>query len=409
MTVFQLTVVSGPDKGLTFTFQSGEKFQIGRSRGFANRLSDPAVSRVHCEIKAEADRTLLYNLSRKGTLVNGASAQECVLQPGDLIGIGGTALRYVAEPADASTVTPAKPRPSLAALVGRTLAHFEIESVIARGHTGFVFRARDRDSKATVALKVLRPELSQNAEEQRRFVRAMKTMLPVRHPNLVRIHAAGRTKSYCWMAMEYVEGESLTQVIQRLGVAGALDCRHAYRVGVHIASALEHAHGLGILHRNVTPRNILIRNSDQSAVLSDLMLAKALEGTLAEQVTGPGTLLGDEAYLAPERTREGAEVDARADLYGLGATLYALVTGRPPFAARTPQRLIALVRSAAVVPPTTYQLCIPALFEGMVLRLLAKTPDERHSSARELLQDLKRIGKFAGLSSSAGANDASAQ
>src|SRR5207244_901652 len=143
--------------------------------------------------------------------------------------------------------------------------------------------------------------------------------------------------------------------------------------------------------------NILLRDADKSAVLTDLMLAKALEGTLAEQITVPGTLLGDEAYLAPERTREGVPVDARADLYGLGATLYALVAGRPPFRADTPEELVARVRSAAVVPPTKFQLAIPALFEGMVLRLLAKVPDQRYPTATELLQDLQRVATYAGL------------
>jgi serine/threonine protein kinase len=397
MTAFQLVVITGPDKGQTFTFQPGEPFQLGRSQTTAHRLTDPTVSRLHCEIKTEDGEAVLYNHSAKGTLVNGQPADGCVLRPGDLIRLGGTALRCRVEPSEASTQnSPATDR-SLEGLVGQTLAHYDIESILAHGDTSCVFRARDQDTEESVALKILRPELSRHSEEQQRFVRAMKTMLPVCHPNLVRIHAAGKTRSYCWIAMEYVEGESLTQVIARLGVAGALDWRHAYRVALDVAQALEHAHGLGILHRNVTPRNILIRSQDKSAVLGDLMLAKALEGTLAQQVTGPGALLGDIAYLAPESTREEGSVDARADLYGLGATLYALLAGRPPFAADSPADLITQVRAAAVAPPTKYQLSIPGLFEGTVLKLLAKRPEERHASATELLRELKQVGKFSGV------------
>jgi serine/threonine protein kinase len=395
--MFQLIVTAGPDKGRTFTLQPGAKLSLGRSRSAAGRLSDPAVSRLHCEIEVEGEQTQLANRSDKGTLVNGEPVDECVLRPGDLVRIGATELRFAVDPSEASTQAPPAPPVSPEALVGRTLAHYEIESILARGDSSVVFKARDTDDDQTVALKVLRPESARNPEAKRRFVRAMKTMLPVRHPNLVAVYAAGKTKSFCWTAMEYVEGESLTAVIKRLGVAGALDWRHAYRVAGDIARALEHAHGLGILHRNVTPRNILIRSSDKSAVLGDLMLAKALEGTLAEQVTEPGALLGDVAYLAPERTYPDAKVDARADLYGLGATLYALLTGRPPFVAARPVDLVIQVRTAAVVPPKKSQLSIPDLFEGIVLKLLAKQPEDRHQSATELLANLRQLGKFTGM------------
>ena len=133
-----------------------------------------------------------------------------------------------------------------------------------------------------------------------RFVRAMKTVLPLRHPNLVTLYGAGKTGPYCWAAMEYVEGESMKQVIQRVGVAGMLDWRYGYRVAVHIARALDHAHGQTIIHRNVTPTNILFRTADKTAQLGDLMLAKALEGNLAQQITRPGELVGDVAYMSPE-------------------------------------------------------------------------------------------------------------
>ena len=115
----------------------------------------------------------------------------------------------------------------------------------------------------TVAFKVLQPEFSRNEEDMQRFIRGMKTALPLRHPNLITLYKAGKTGVYCWMAMEYVEGESMTQVIQRIGVAGMLDWRYGYRVAVHIARALEYAHGQSIIHRNVTPTNILLRTRRQ--------------------------------------------------------------------------------------------------------------------------------------------------
>jgi serine/threonine protein kinase len=231
-----------------------------------------------------------------------------------------------------------------------------------------------------------------------RFIRAMKTMLPIHHPNIIQILAAGKTASWCWIAMEYVDGEPLTRVIQRIGVAGMLDWKNAYRVAVHIAQALDYAHGQNIIHRNVTPQNIMLRHSDKVAKLGDLMLAKALEGVMAKDVTKPGELVGDVAYMAPERTVGTSGVDGKSDLYGLGATLYALLTGRPPFSGNSLPELIMKIRSAEPEKPKKYQLSIPDLFQGTVLRLLSKRPGDRHQTAAELIDDLKRVGRFAGIS-----------
>jgi serine/threonine-protein kinase len=226
---------------------------------------------------------------------------------------------------------------------------------------------------------------------------AAADLLPLRHPNLVALQAAGKTGAYCWVAMDYVDGESLTQVIQRIGVAGMLDWRHGYRVAVHVGRALEYAHGESIIHRNVTPQNILLRTADKVALLGYLMLAKALEGTLAQQITRPGELVGDVGYMSPERTRGTADVDGRSDLYGLGATVYALVAGRPPFTGGSLPEVITRIRNAEPERPQKYQMSIPAMFQGTILKLLAKPPEDRFQTATELLADLDRVGKFAGV------------
>jgi serine/threonine-protein kinase len=245
-----------------------------------------------------------------------------------------------------------------------------------------------------MALKVLLPSISQDEAETQRFIRAMKTMLPLRHRNLVAIYNAGKTGPYCWTAMELVEGESLEQVIRRIGVAGMLDWRYALRVAIHIARALEYASEHQIIHRNLTPQNVLVRNSDKLAKLGDLMLAKALEGSMAQQITRPGELLGDIHYMSPERTRGIAEVDGRSDIYGLGALVYALLTGRPPCAGASLTETIQHIRQTIPEPPRKYALGIPPMFEGVVTRMLAKRPDERHQTASELVADLERVAKF---------------
>jgi serine/threonine protein kinase len=131
-------------------------------------------------------------------------------------------------------------------------------------------------------------------------------------------------------------------------------------------------------------------------MLGDLMLAKALEGTNARQITRPGELLGDVTYMSPERTRGEGEVDGRSDLYGLGATVYALVTGRPPFTGGSLPEMIQKIRMQEPEKPSKYQLAIPPMFQGAVLKLLAKRPDERFQTAKDLLAELERVGRFSG-------------
>jgi serine/threonine protein kinase len=414
----QLVIIAGPDKGRTFPLEPGEPLRVGRSQTTPTRLTDPHVSRVHCEVQFDGKRVTIKDAkSAAGTFVNGQRVSEQTMQPGDIIRIGETELRLEgARDADAETLVPdpalaakgVKPSGTLGAqpeavrqladLAGKPLSHFQLDRVLATGQTGLIFLARDNKDNEVVALKVLKPEISQNEEEMQRFVRSMKTMLPVRHKNLVSIYNAGKTGPYCWIAMEFVEGESLTQVMKRIGYGGRLDWIHAFRVAVHIGRALDYAHSRHIIHRNIMPQNIMIRTSDNLTKLGDLMLAKALEGTMAQQVTRPGELIGDVHYMAPERTREGVKIDGRSDIYGLGATAYALLTGRPPFEGDSLVEVITKIRQEPPEKPKKFQLSIPDMLEGIVLKMLAKRPEERYQHAGDLLVDLEKVAKFQGVS-----------
>jgi serine/threonine protein kinase len=405
----KLVVIAGPDKGRSFELQEGQTLLVGRGEKTETRLKDPQVSRVHCQVQVQEGKVLLVDPgSTSGTLVNGKKVKEYDLKPGDVIQIGSTQLQLQLEAApEAKTVVvggaavakaAAEKAGQLGDLVGQNLAHYRIDSILARGQSGMVFQAHDTREDRPVALKVLWPEFSKNEEEMQRFVRAMKTMLPLRHPNLVTLYGAGKTGSYCWIAMELVDGESLTQVIQRIGTAGMLDWRNALRVAIHIGRALDFAEQHQVIHRNIKPSNILIQQSDKLTKLGDLMLAKALEGTLAEQVTRPGELVGDVAYMSPERTRgSSGQVDGRSDIYSLGATVYALLTGRPPFDAGSLPETIMKIRQAEPAKPKKYQLSIPDLFEGTVLKMLAKRPDDRFQTAAALVAELERVAKFQGM------------
>jgi serine/threonine protein kinase len=406
----QLVVVAGPDAGKTFTLQPGSDLMLGRGEKSFYRITDPRVSRAHCQIAVEGESAVVTcNGGSGGTKVNGKKIDKHKLKLGDVIQIGDTQLRlHMGDfPLDVgmAVVTPgtaAKPTAAdvgqLEELVGKQLSHYEVMHVLARGRSCVVFFANDPENdNRPVALKVLLPEFSKDEAEMQRFVRAMKTVLPLRHPNLVTTYAAGKTGSYCWVAMEFIAGETLRDVIKRIGVAGMLDWKHAFRAAVDVARALEYAHEKGIVHRNVTPTNILLQATDKVHKLGDVMLAKALEGSLAEQITRTGELVGDLAFMSPERTRGLTDLDQRSDLYGLGATLYALLTGRPPFEGTTMIEQITKIRQHEPVKPTKYQLSIPAQFQDVVMKLLAKKPADRYQSAKDLLKDLERVAKFTGV------------
>jgi serine/threonine protein kinase len=400
----RLQVVAGPDKGRAFSLGETASLLLGRGKQAAARLTDPHVSRTHCAIEVRGPRLVLTDLeSHSGTYVNGERVTEIELHPGDVIKVGATQLRVeddqaagpsVRVAANRATAPPAVlPAERLHELKGATLSHYVVGEMIGRGQSGLLFRAHDFKHERRVAFKVLWPQFAQDDEAVQRFIRAMKTALPLRHPNLVSVYGAGRTGTYCWIAMEYVEGESLAQVLARLGPGNVLDWQKALCIAVYVARALEYAHSRQIVHRNVTPQNVLVGPRPELTKLGDLMLAKAREGKLAKQITGAGELLGDLRYLSPEQTLGSGPIDDRSDLYSLGALTYALLTGRPPCEGANLVETITKIRQVEPIRPTTYQPAVPDQFEAVVLRMLAKRPEKRFAETRLLLQDLERIAR----------------
>jgi serine/threonine protein kinase len=401
----QLVVIAGPETGRTFALHDGQTLVIGRGQASDTQIADAAMSRVHCRVVVAGDKVTLVDAgSSSGTLMGNQKIDQQELRAGDVFRVGDTQFRFEAHrPQESTTLVrdrtaPAPVAQGLEKLLGQSLANYRLDSVIARGSGGMVFKGTDTQNNKPVAVKVLTPDPTHSEEQKERFVRAMKTMLPIKHPNIVQLYNAGKTGPYCWSAMEYVDGESMTQVIQRIGIEGMLDWREVWRVAVHIGRALEEAFHNKIVHRNVTPANILRRKADKVCLLGDLILAKALEGTLARQVTQQGEIVGDVAYLAPERILDSSRADSRSDMYSLGATLYALLTGRAPFESKSLVELMRMIREAEPVRPKKYQLAIDDLFQDLVMKLLAKRPEDRFQTPIEMLRDLNRIGTFKSLS-----------
>jgi serine/threonine protein kinase len=399
----RLSVIAGPDAGRSFLLNPGQNLVVGRGEKSEARLGDPSVSRVHFQIGNDGETVVIADQgSSSGTFVDGTKVDNAQVKIGAVIQAGDTRMRLEHEALTEQTMAPtsqpetgeSKPLPQL---IGTKLGPYMLNEIIGKGNSGMVFKAYDAEKDRTAAVKVLTPQFTANDEQRQRFVRAMKTMLPVKDARIVNLFNAGKNGPYCWAAMEYIEGENLSQLIERTGIEGMIEWQKVWRVAVDVAQALHKGHEHKIVHRNVTPTNILRRESDQTCLLGDFMLAKALEGTLAQQVTQPGQILGDIPYLAPERTMADAAVDTRSDLYGLGATCYALLTGRPPVSGDSLTEMIQNVRDQQPKPPKKYQLSVNELFQDVVMTLIAKDPADRFQTPSDLIKELAKIGKFNNL------------
>jgi serine/threonine protein kinase len=399
-----LRVVAGPDQGRIFNLVDGTTLSIGRGDQSDTRLKDMTVGRLHCELRCAGNDFQLADLETvSGTLVGGQKIQEHSLKHGEEFQVGNTRMKLYASASTVSdTQTLVEAQKSAYApkiktdegtvLTGKTLSHFELGPVLARGNTGTVYKARDNRDGKEVAVKVIHPELTREEESLKRFMRVMKAAVGLHHPNLVALSGAGKQGEHCWFAMEYVSGEPLHKLIERLGT-GKISWRYTLTMGAQIARALEALHGKLLVHCNVAPESILIRKQDKVAKLGDLMLARVRDGAEGRTASRAGELAGNVAYMAPERTRSDADVDIRADIYSLGATLYTMLTGRPPFQGKTLVETITQIRQNDPVPPKKFQDSIPDELQDAVGTMLAKRPEMRFQTPTEAAQALEQVVK----------------
>jgi serine/threonine protein kinase len=282
-------------------------------------------------------------------------------------------------------------------LPGHIISTYKVGTLLSRGRTGFVFKANSIKDGREVALKVFTPAYSAVEKHKATFTAAMKLAIPLRHPNIVPVLGAGKTGPYLWSAMELVKGESLTATIRKVGVARSLDWRRALRMAIHMGRGINYLHEQKIVYRSIGPQNILCEGQGYVPRLSDFMRARpAFEpvepGSGAEEIP-EGLLL----YIAPEQTREELEIDSRSDIFSLGALLYQLLTGRPPFEGGSLAETIAKIRREDPEDPRKRQLAVPQRFAGVVLQMLPKAPENRYQTMAEVIRELDLALKYEGM------------
>jgi tRNA A-37 threonylcarbamoyl transferase component Bud32/mono/diheme cytochrome c family protein len=311
------------------------------------------------------------------------------------LGMGPDA-RLPSRTGSAKTVAEAPGRPP--ALPGFPVPGYELLGVIDQGGMGTVYKAEQSRLKRLVALKTIRAELHVKPQQLARFRAEAKAVAQLQHPNIVQIYEVGESEGHPYFSMEYVEGGSLAQKI----AGKPMPPREAAELVATLAEAIHFTHQRGIIHRDLKPANVLLQAHGAQYVgldtpkITDFGLAKLLNSDSGlsglGQPTQSGIILGTPSYMAPEQAEgKTSEVGPSVDVYALGAILYEMLTGRPPFRGVTPLDTLLRVVSHPPDPPTQEQPAIPRDLESICLKCLEKSPDQRYPSAAALAGDLKRF------------------
>jgi serine/threonine protein kinase len=282
------------------------------------------------------------------------------------------------------------------------LGHYRILSLLGQGGMGIVFEAVDTDLQRSVALKVMKPESAQDEAARQRFLREARALAALKSDYIVTVHQVGQTNHLPFLAMDFLQGETLDAWLKRRGRPTLAEI---LRLGIEIGRGLEAAHACGLIHRDIKPGNIFLESrgalsgeNDHSPLATRHApgRVKILDFGLARitreqaHLTDPGRVIGTPGYMAPEQV-EGKEVDARSDLFSLGCILYELGAGAAPFAAANAVAILMAVLTREPTPPRTLNPDLPAPLAKLIQQLLTKDPHGRPASAREVVAALEAI------------------
>ncbi|MBX3459918.1 MAG: protein kinase [Planctomycetes bacterium] len=396
----KVRIVDGIDAGIEKDLPEEGSTTIGRRSSCDLVLRVDSVSREHCRIERQDGAYWIYdNGSSNGTLLNGLRIEKAKLVHGDVITLDRVTLEYIEDSDSAHTREMIREfvvqkRPDVDgtytaenSLIGKTLKHYKVLSVIGEGGMALVYKARDERNGDIVALKVLKRGETVDQENLQRFLKEFKTGSKLNHPNIMQVYEIGEVDGTYFIAMEYINGSSLQEILDE---KGRLSAEGTLKIGIQVAKALEFAFSQRIIHRDIKPENILISREGEVKI-TDLGLAKELKRYVSVNITKTGEGIGTLHYMSPEQVENTRDVDQRADIYSLGATLYECLCGQPPFDEVGVWKFVEAINEK---PPPDLNERVPNLHPEIwpaVSRTLAKRPEERHQTPTELREDLERL------------------
>jgi serine/threonine-protein kinase len=321
-----------------------------------------------------------------------AGDEELQREVQDMLSSHEQASGFIEEPA---MNVAARLTPNGSSLVGKLISHYRVLSLVGSGGMGEVYLAEDTGLGRRVALKLLPEDLAKDGQRVNRLQQEARAASNLNHPNILTIHEIGQFDSRHFIATEFIDGETLRHRLNK----ERMELGMVLHVATEIASALAAAHAAGIIHRDIKPENVMIRR-DRIVKVLDFGLAKLTESARSEVDTQlptkllvntePGMVMGTANYMSPEQAR-GLEVDARTDIWSLGAVLYEMVTGHVPFEGQTPTDVLSLILQKQPPPIGRYANEVPEELERIITKSLGKDRDDRYQTVKDLLIDLQRL------------------
>ena len=368
----EVTVRQGREVGRRYVIRMGQRFVLGRGRDVTVRVQDEKVSRRHVALELGPEGLMVTDLgSRNGSFLDGRQLtghEGKLAHTDDVLQIGDHVFQLQMSGVDERTKRErARTRRLDEPLLPRD--EFEILGEIGRGATGRVYAAHQKLLGRNVAIKVLRQDVDPDEESRQRFMREGRVCCKISSPFVVEVHDVRLSDGRIYLIMELINGLS---VKDRL-FGGPLPIPEALQIGEEVALGLAAAHTAGIIHRDIKPANILL-TPEGRAKLGDFGIAKELDAL--ESLTATGKGLGTLAYVSPEQATEAKQVDFKTDLYSLGATIYHMIAGRPPFLPSSAKVLLEILDQPA---PSLlkYAPACPRVVAEIVHGLLEKDPTKR--------------------------------
>jgi len=419
---YDLRFVKGLNVGRSVVIAENQRLVLGRSRDTNVTFHDPLVSRQHCEISNSKGQLAVFDLkSWNGTYVNGSRIMRPTnLKDGDRVAIGKNLLEvrkheapakseenrtFSAEGSTREGWRPEKGLPgSEAESNGRIqqavhnpqggnswapnmVAGYHINGKLGEGSVGTVFSALRLSDKKKIALKIIDPAYIAKASGAKRFFRAVNICKDIKHPNVIRIFDAGDSEGVYYIAMEYIAGREVGDIINQYG---HISVSTTLQIGIQITAALQYAYERSIIHRDIKPRNIMI-NRRGVAKLVDFGLAKRLYRPVQSVITAPGEAVGTLAYMPPEQIDDAVNADHRSDIYSLGATMYHMLSGTHPFGEGTFAEFVTAIMEKSPVRVDELSKSVPTELADIIEKSMQKDPEDRYQSPAHFCNDLRSL------------------